>query len=68
MPVIPIIGARKLPQLQDNLASFDLQLSADEMKTLDDASSIDLGFPGSMYAKEFVRNIQYGGMYEQLDL
>ena len=24
VPVIPIIGARKLSQLQDNLASFDL--------------------------------------------
>jgi aryl-alcohol dehydrogenase-like predicted oxidoreductase len=68
VPVIPIMGARKLPQLHDNLASFDLQLSADQVKALDDASHIDLGFPSSMYAKEFVRNIRYGGMYEQLDL
>jgi aryl-alcohol dehydrogenase-like predicted oxidoreductase len=30
VPVIPIIGARKLSQLQDNLASFDLALSADK--------------------------------------
>ena len=34
--VIPIIGARKLSQLQDNLASFDLVLSADQLKTLDE--------------------------------
>ena len=27
VPVIPILGARKLTQLQDNLASLDLQLS-----------------------------------------
>jgi aryl-alcohol dehydrogenase-like predicted oxidoreductase len=26
VPVIPIVGARKLSQLQDNLASFDLAL------------------------------------------
>src|SRR4029453_10729243 len=38
VPVIPIIGARKLSQLQDNLASFDLTLSADQLKTLDEAS------------------------------
>jgi aryl-alcohol dehydrogenase-like predicted oxidoreductase len=30
VPVIPIIGARKLSQLQDNLASSDLTLSADQ--------------------------------------
>jgi aryl-alcohol dehydrogenase-like predicted oxidoreductase len=29
VPVIPIIGARKISQLQDNLASLDLELSVD---------------------------------------
>ena len=51
VPVIPIIGARKLSQLQDNLASFDLTLSADQLKTLDEASRIELGFPHDLYAK-----------------
>ena len=45
VPVIPIIGARKLSQLRDNLASFDLTLSAEQLKTLDEASRIELGFP-----------------------
>src|ERR1700736_5752164 len=36
VPVIPILGARKLTQLQDNLASLELHLSADQVKTLDD--------------------------------
>src|SRR5678815_2180711 len=49
VPVIPIIGARKLSQLQDNLASFDLTLSADQLKTLEEASRIELGFPHDMY-------------------
>jgi len=53
VPVIPILGARKLSQLQDNLASFDLGLSPEQNKILDDASHIDLGFPQEMYAKEF---------------
>jgi len=52
VPVIPIIGARKLSQLQDNLASFNLTLSADQLKTLDEASRIELGFPYDIYAKE----------------
>lgn len=66
VPVIPIIGARKLSQLQDNLASFDIQLSTGQVKTLDEASQIDLGFPYSMYAKEFVRAIAYGGLRGQI--
>ena len=33
VPVIPILGARKLHQLQDSLASLDLQLSPDQVST-----------------------------------
>jgi len=66
LPVIPIIGARKLSQFQDNLASFDLTLSADQLKTLDEASRIELGFPHDLYAKEMVRAICYGGMGDQI--
>jgi aryl-alcohol dehydrogenase-like predicted oxidoreductase len=66
VPVIPILGARKLSQLQDNLASFELALSADQIKILNDASHIDLGFPQELYAKEFPRGLRYGGMRDQI--
>jgi len=66
VPVIPIIGARKLSQLQDNLASFDLSLSAEQMKALDEASQIELGFPHDFFAKEMVRTLVYGGMRDQI--
>jgi|SRR5262245_3549234 len=66
VPVIPIIGARKVSQLKDNLASFDLTLSADQVKTLDEASAIELGFPDNMYAKDLVRTFRYGGMRDQI--
>jgi aryl-alcohol dehydrogenase-like predicted oxidoreductase len=66
VPVIPIIGARKLSQLQDNLASFELTLSADQLKTLDEASRIELGFPHDLYAKEMVRALAYGGLRDQI--
>jgi aryl-alcohol dehydrogenase-like predicted oxidoreductase len=62
VPVIPIIGARKLAQLQDNLASFDLTLSADQLAALEEASRIEVGFPNDLYAKDMVRAIRYGGM------
>lgn len=66
VPVIPIIGARKLSQLQDNLASFGLTLSSDQVKTLDEASRIELGFPYDMYGKELPRTFMYGGMRDQI--
>ena len=66
VPVIPIIGARKLSQLQDNLASLDLELSAEQLKSLDGASQIDLGFPQSIYEREMVRGIRYGGVWDRL--
>jgi len=66
VPVIPIIGARKLSQFQDNLASFDLTLSADQLKTLDEASRIELGFPYNIYAKAMPRAVCYGGLRDQI--
>jgi aryl-alcohol dehydrogenase-like predicted oxidoreductase len=65
-PVIPIIGARKLSQFQDNLASFDLTLSADQLKTLDEASRVELGFPYEMYAKPMPRAVCYGGLRDHI--
>jgi aryl-alcohol dehydrogenase-like predicted oxidoreductase len=66
VPVIPIIGARKLAQLQDNLASLDATLSTDQLRTLDEASRIEVGFPYDMYTKGMVRAIAYGGMRDQI--
>lgn len=66
VPVIPIIGARKLTQLQDNLASSGLALSPDQVGALDEASRVEASFPYSMYAKELVRGFMYGGMRERI--
>jgi aryl-alcohol dehydrogenase-like predicted oxidoreductase len=64
--VIPIIGARKLPQLQDNLASFELSLAANQLKTLDEASRIDLGFPQEIFTRELTRGLRSGGMADRI--
>jgi aryl-alcohol dehydrogenase-like predicted oxidoreductase len=66
VPVIPIIGARKLTQLEDNLASFNLTLSAQQIKTLDEASQIEAGFPYNLYEKEFPQIIAYGGLRDRI--
>jgi hypothetical protein len=64
--VTPIIGARKLSQFQDNLASFELTLSADHLKTLDEASRIELGFPYDVFAKPIAQASCYGGLRDQI--
>jgi aryl-alcohol dehydrogenase-like predicted oxidoreductase len=66
-PIIPIIGARKMHQLQDNIASLGVKLSADQLATLDNASRIELGFPHDFFQKELVRTISSGGYYDLID-
>lgn len=66
VPVIPIIGARKLSQLEDNLASLDLELSTEQLKILDEASRVDLGFPYDLYNRQLVAGFRYGGMRDKL--
>ena len=43
-----IIGAKKMSQLQDNLAAVDLKLSEEEMKKLDEVSALPPEYPGWM--------------------
>jgi aryl-alcohol dehydrogenase-like predicted oxidoreductase len=66
-PVIPIIGARRLEQFQDNLACLDLTLDADQLGRLDAASHVELGFPHDFYTNEMANAIVYGGMRDKID-
>src|ERR1700733_7843333 len=43
-----IIGAKRLDQLQDNLAAVELTLTQDELKRLDEASVLPPEYPGWM--------------------
>jgi aryl-alcohol dehydrogenase-like predicted oxidoreductase len=43
-----IIGAKRLDQLQDNIAAVELRLTADEIKQLDDVSALPPEYPGWM--------------------
>jgi aryl-alcohol dehydrogenase-like predicted oxidoreductase len=66
IPVIPIIGARRISQLQDNLDSLTLELSEKQVSALNEASAIELGFPRDFYERELVRTMVYGGMRDQI--
>ena len=63
---IPIVGATKLEQLEENINSINLTLSDEDLKALDAASAIDLGFPGKFFREEGVRQNNYGGFYNQI--
>jgi aryl-alcohol dehydrogenase-like predicted oxidoreductase len=67
-PVIPIIGARKMEQLKDNLASVELKLSPDQLARLETASKIEMGFPHDFFNKDMVRSLSFGGMKDLIDL
>jgi aryl-alcohol dehydrogenase-like predicted oxidoreductase len=65
--VIPLIGARTLAQLQDNLGVLDVTLDAAQLSRLHEASAIELGFPHDFLQSEGIRELVYGGTFGQID-
>jgi aryl-alcohol dehydrogenase-like predicted oxidoreductase len=63
---IPIVGATKPDQLQENLKITDLTLPEEALRKLDEASAIDLGFPGKFFREEGVRQNNFGGFYDRV--
>lgn len=66
VPVIPIIGARKLTQFEDNLQSLDVKFSQEQLQRLDKVSAVRLGFPHDHNAMEPVRAILSGGLADRI--
>lgn len=66
VPVIPIVGARKIAQLEDNLASLELKLIVEQVSILDQASAIEMGFPHDFYEVDLVKGMVYGGLRERI--
>jgi aryl-alcohol dehydrogenase-like predicted oxidoreductase len=65
--VFPIIGARKLSQLEDNLGAAEVTIPEDSLQRLDDASRIELGFPHDFVLRSGAQKMIYGGMVEQIE-
>jgi len=57
----PLIGARTLRQLEDNIGALNVDLTAEHLARLDEASRIDLGFPHDFLAYDFIRAGLTGG-------
>jgi aryl-alcohol dehydrogenase-like predicted oxidoreductase len=43
--IVPILGARRCQQLEDNLGALEVELTAEELARLEEVSRIQLGFP-----------------------
>jgi aryl-alcohol dehydrogenase-like predicted oxidoreductase len=66
-PVIPIIGARTVEQVKQNLACLEFTLDADQVERLNKISQVELGFPHDFLNSEVPRSFLYGGMEDKID-
>jgi aryl-alcohol dehydrogenase-like predicted oxidoreductase len=54
---IPIVGARKVEQVEDSLGAGEVKLSEGHLQRLHQSSQIKLGFPHDFLASDPVRNL-----------
>ena len=64
--IVPIIGAREVRQLEDNLASVKISLSADQMQRLSDVSAPVPEYPGAFWAAVGPASL-YGETLDKID-
>lgn len=65
--VIPIIGSRKVKQLEENIACVEFELSPEHMQRLNEVSAIELGFPHDFLASSMVQDFAFGGAIAKID-
>jgi aryl-alcohol dehydrogenase-like predicted oxidoreductase len=65
--IIPVLGARTVAQLEENLQCLQVTLTEEEMSRLDAVSQIDPGYPHTYLQPTDPRNLAYGGMFDQID-
>lgn len=64
---IPIVGATKLEQLNENIKAAAIQLNEAQMSRLDAVSHISLGFPGDFFNEDAVKQNSFGGFYDRVE-
>ncbi|MCU1372887.1 MAG: hypothetical protein JWO68_173 [Actinomycetia bacterium] len=65
-PCIPLLGARTLAQLDENLGALDVELEAGHLARLDEVSAIDHGVPGEMLLRGNIPQLSTSGLADQL--
>jgi aryl-alcohol dehydrogenase-like predicted oxidoreductase len=64
--VIPIIGARKLAQLEDNLQAVNIELNATQIAALDELTALTPEYPQSLFVSEFFQTMMYGEVRDRI--
>lgn len=64
---IPIVGARRADQLQNSLDCLHFHLPPDMLEQLGEISAIEPGFPHDFLASDGVRQVLYGGTFNEVD-
>ena len=65
--IIPILGARTVEQIKNNLGCLDFELTAEQLQQLDEVSKIELGFPHDFLAGDEIKDIVYSGTFALTD-
>lgn len=58
--LIPIVGARSVEQLKDNLGSIDIKLTKKQIEALDLLTALTPEYPQSLLGSEFFQVLMYG--------
>ena len=66
-PTIPIIGGRKMSQIEDNLKAVNFTLSEQHMSRLDQVSKIELGFPHDFLNSPTVQDFAFAGTLHKIE-
>jgi len=54
--IVPLVGARTVAQLKENLDCLDFELTPEQMEKLNKISEIEMGFPHDMLSMQQARN------------
>lgn len=57
--VIPLVGGRKIEQLQDNIKALSISLSDKQIKFLESQAPFDPGFPHNMIVRIYFNLLYY---------
>lgn len=65
--IVPLVGARSLAQLEDNLGTLDVRLSEEQLARLEEVSRFEPGFPHDFLASDPIRDLVFGGTRDRID-
>jgi aryl-alcohol dehydrogenase-like predicted oxidoreductase len=64
--IIPIVGARKVNQLEDSLKAIEVEIPTETMQKLNEASAIELGFLHDFLGQKGIDENLFGGIRDKI--